>query len=198
MSAAPEKDAHSAAAPAKSGGIIGKLLPALIVISVVTGEGFAAYVLLPSVEDNAKAAREALAAKPPEPKDAEHGGGHGDDHGDGHGDHGGSAEGLTEVDLENYKITAYQPASSITLRIEFHLFAMVPAEKAEEFQKLYDSKKNRVRDNVMAIIRSADMNDLTDPGLGLIKRKILETTNKALGKPLLEGAVFAEFTFLEQ
>ena len=192
MSAAPDKDAH-AAASAKGGGLIGKLLPAVIVIAVVTGEGFAAYVMLPSVEDNAKAAREALAAKPPEP--------HGDEHGDGHGDaHGDPTDhaALTEVELENYKITAYQPASSITLRIEFHLFGMVPAAKAEEFTKAYEAKKNRVRDNVMAIIRSADMNDLTDPGLGLIKRKILETTNKALGKPLLEGAVFAEFTFLEQ
>ena len=75
---------------------------------------------------------------------------------------------------------------------------MVPAEKAEEFKHIYEAKKNRVRDNVMAIIRSAEMNDLTDPGLGLIKRKILETTNKALGKPMLEGVMFAEFTFLEQ
>lgn len=197
MSATPEKDAHAAAPAAKGGGLIGKLLPAVIVIAVVTGEGFAAYVMLPSVEDNAKAAQEALAAKPPEPHGEEHGDGHGEGHGDGHGDHGDHGA-LTEVDLENYKITAYQPASSITLRIEFHLFGMVPAEKAEEFTKAYEAKKNRVRDNVMSIIRSADMNDLTDPGLGLIKRKILETTNKALGKPMLEGAVFSEFTFLEQ
>ena len=42
------------------------------------------------------------------------------------------------------------------------------------------------------------MNDLTDPALGLLKRKILETTNKALGKPMLQGVVFSEFTFLEQ
>ncbi len=50
----------------------------------------------------------------------------------------------------------------------------------------------------MSIIRSADINDLTDPALGLLKRKILETTNKALGKPLLQGVAFSEFTFLEQ
>ena len=75
---------------------------------------------------------------------------------------------------------------------------MVKGDKAEEFKSLSASKKNRLRDNVMSIIRSADMNDLTDPSLGLIKRKILETTNKALGKPLLQGVVFSEFTFLEQ
>ncbi len=173
-----EKDAGHAAP--KGGGLLSKLVPALIVIAVVSGEGVAAFMLMPSVEENAKAAQEALAAKPPEPHHSEH-----------------EVE-LEEVDLEEYKITSFQPASSITLRIEFHLFGMVAHDKAEAFKAAYESKKNRVRDNVMAIIRSAEMNDLTDPGLGLIKRKILETTNKALGKPMLEGVMFAEFTFLEQ
>jgi flagellar FliL protein len=177
MSAHDKDGGH--AAP-KGGGLLSKLVPALIVIAVVSGEGVAAFMLMPSVEENAKAAQEALAAKPPEPHHDEH-----------------ETE-LEEVDLEEYKITSFQPASSITLRIEFHLFGMVPADKAEGFKTTYEAKKNRIRDNVMAIIRSAEMNDLTDPGLGLIKRKILETTNKALGKPLLEGVMFAEFTFLEQ
>lgn len=186
MSAAadPHAAAPAAAAPPKAG-ILSKLLPAVIVIAVVSGEGVAAYMLLPSAEANAKAAQEALAAEPPEHEDA---------HGHGHNKH---AE-LSEVDLEQYKITAYQPSSSMTLRIEFRLYGMVPAEKAGDFKHAFEVKKNRVRDNVMGIIRSSDMNDLTDPELGLIKRKILETTNKALGKPLLEGVAFSEFTFLEQ
>jgi flagellar basal body-associated protein FliL len=185
MSAAadPHAAAPAAAAAPPKGGVLSKLLPAVIVIAVVSGEGVAAYMLLPSAEANAKAAQDALAAEPPEHEDAH-----------GHDKH---AE-LTEVDLELYKITAYQPSSSITLRIEFRLYGMVPAEKAEDFKHSFEAKKNRVRDNVMGIIRSSDMNDLTDPELGLIKRKILETTNKAIGKPLLEGVAFSEFTFLEQ
>jgi flagellar FliL protein len=176
------------AAPAAGGkgggGLLAKLVPAVIVIAVVSGEGLAAYMLMPSAADAAAAAKVALEAHAPEPED--------DDH------HGSKEPELEEVDLEQYKITSFQPASSITLRIEFHLFGMVKADKAGEFTHLIEMKKNRVRDNVMSIIRSADMNDLTDPALGLLKRKILETTNKALGKPLLQGVVFSEFTFLEQ
>jgi len=165
------------------GGMLAKLVPAVIVIAVVTGEGLAAFMLMPSAADTAAAAKAALEAHAPEPEDDAHGA---------------KEPELTEVDLEKYKITSFQPASAITLRIEFHLFGMVKHEKSEEFKTLLEAKKNRVRDNVMAIIRSADMNDLTDPALGLLKRKILETTNKALGKPLLQGVAFAEFTFLEQ
>ena len=49
-----------------------------------------------------------------------------------------------------------------------------------------------------SLIGSAHQFDLTDAGLGLIKRRILETTNKTLGKPLLKGVVFSEFSFVEQ
>ena len=58
--------------------------------------------------------------------------------------------------------------------------------------------KHRIRENVIIIIRSAEVTDLTDAGLGLIKRRILETTNKTLGKPLLQEVVFSEFSFIEQ
>jgi flagellar basal body-associated protein FliL len=179
-------DAHGQAAPPATkagGGLLAKLLPAVIVVSVVTGEGLAAYMLMPSAADTAAAAKAALEAHAPEPED---------DH------HGHKEPELEEVDLEVFKITSFQPASSITLRIEFHLFGVVKADKAADFEGLVEQKKNRLRDNVMSIIRSADMNDLTDPSLALIKRKILETTNKALGKPLLQGVMFSEFTFLEQ
>lgn len=172
----------AAAAGGAKGGLLAKLLPAVIVIAVVSGEGLAAFMLMPSAAETAAAAKAALEAHAPEPED----------------EHAAKEMELEEVDLEQYKITSFQPASSITLRIEFHLFGMVKADKKDEFTKLVEAKKNRVRDNVMSIIRSADMNDLTDPALGLLKRKILETTNKALGKPLLQGVVFAEFTFLEQ
>jgi flagellar basal body-associated protein FliL len=178
-----DKPAAAAAAPKSGGGLLSKLLPAVIVVAVVTGEGLAAYMLMPSAADTAAAAKAALEAHAPEPED---------DH------HGSKEPELQEVNLEQFKITSFQPASSITLRIEFHLYGMCKADKAEEFNHLMETKKNRVRDNVMSIIRSADMNDLTDPALALIKRKILETTNKALGRPLLQGVVFSEFTFLEQ
>jgi flagellar FliL protein len=40
--------------------------------------------------------------------------------------------------------------------------------------------------------------DLTNAGLGLIKRQILEKTNRALGQPLLKEVLFSKFNFVER
>ena len=47
-------------------------------------------------------------------------------------------------------------------------------------------------------MRSVELGDLNDAGLGLIKRRILEKTNKTLGHPFLQGVVFSQFSFIEQ
>ena len=95
-------------------------------------------------------------------------------------------------------VTAYQPVSSSTLFISFHLYGSVTERQTEEFDRRLEDNKHRIRDNIIVIVRSAEITDLTDAGLGLIKRRILETTNKALGKPLLQGVMFSEFSFVEQ
>lgn len=103
-----------------------------------------------------------------------------------------------EVDLGEFTVTVYQHASSSTQFISFHLFGTVKHKSVDDFNERLEESKHRIRDNILVIIRSAEMSDLTDAGLGLIKRRVLETTNKALGKPLLQGVIFSEFSFVEQ
>jgi flagellar FliL protein len=67
-----------------------------------------------------------------------------------------------------------------------------------KFGKLYKKNKIRMRDQVITIIRNAEMADLADPGLGLIKRQILAKTNALLGEPLLKGVIFSDFAVVEQ
>jgi len=103
-----------------------------------------------------------------------------------------------EVDLGQFSVTAYQPASQTTLRIDFHLWGTVDKSLEQEFQGAWAKSINRLRDQIIVIVRSADLSDLTDAGLGLIKRKILEKVNQTLGKPYLRTVVFSEYSFLEQ
>ncbi len=130
-----------------------------------------------------------------------------------------------EVDLGKFSLTAYDANSNTTLLIDFHLFGVVAADhddrdgkgeagheghgghgKAGEagdddnsnFGRLFKKSKNRFRDLVIVIIRNAQMSDLADPSLGLIKRQILAKTNSLLGEPLLKEVIFSDFAVVQQ
>ena len=104
----------------------------------------------------------------------------------------------TELDLGEFVVSAYQPVSNTTLRITCHLYATVDTENEAELTQLMEAHRNRFRDQIIVTLRSSEMTDLNDPGLGLIKRRILETTRQTLGKPLLKAVVFSEFSFMEK
>ncbi|HKD36346.1 MAG TPA: flagellar basal body-associated FliL family protein [Pirellulales bacterium] len=129
-----------------------------------------------------------------------------------------------EVDLGKFSLTAFDPNSNTTLLIDFHLFGTVAADHDEKegkagehgghgghgkggegseedntpFGKLFKKNQNRFRDQVIVIIRNAQMSDLADPGLGLIKRQILAKTNSLLGEPLLKEVLFSDFAVVQQ
>jgi flagellar FliL protein len=103
-----------------------------------------------------------------------------------------------EVSLGDFSVTSYKPLTNTTLRIDFQLYATIKAEDEEKFAPLFEKNKHRFREQVLVILRSAEMTDLTDAGLGLIKRQILEKTNRLLNEALIQEVIFSEFSFLEQ
>lgn len=103
-----------------------------------------------------------------------------------------------EVELGEFNVIKSQPLASTTLRISFKMYGMVGAKDEATFKELFEEKKHRFREQVLEIVRSSDVNDLNDPVLGLIKRKILEKSNRLIGKPLLTGVVFSDFAYIEQ
>ena len=121
-----------------------------------------------------------------------------DAHGHGEEGHGGESKHEVEVDLGKYNVVVHQPAANVTLRVNFHLIGTVPHEEHKEFEELFAANQHRLRDQVLSEIRNSEVTDLTDPGLGLIKRKILAKTNVLLGKPILRTVVFSDFAFIEQ
>ena len=103
-----------------------------------------------------------------------------------------------EMDLGQFRVTVFQPLSNTTLRVDFRLYGVVADGSETEFASLLEARQQRFRDQVITTIRAVDMTDFTEAGLGLIKRRILETTNKTLGKPLLQAVIFSDFSFVEQ
>jgi flagellar FliL protein len=204
---AKEKDV---AAPKK--GLSGKLKIGVVIGVVVVVQCVLAWLLLPAgtPEEPAEAHHDAkpTAAKPAfDPA-------HEDPHAE-----------RREVDLGKFSITSIDPSSQTTMLIDFHLYGAVLAEldehaheeeshdahgghgkKKEEgepedntrFGKLLKKNKHRFRDQVIVVIRNAQMSDLSDPALGLIKRQILAKTNSLLGEPLLKEVIFSDFAVVQQ
>jgi flagellar FliL protein len=160
------------------------IIVAVLVGVVILTECLFAWLLIPSTSD-VEAWAEGKTAQTddhgPEPKT-------------GHSPHHLQAE----VDLGKFNVVVHQPASQITLRVNFHLIGTVEEEHHEEFETLLGKHQHRLRDNVIFEIRNCQVEDLTDPGLALLKRRILAKSNDLLGKPMLRSIVFSDFAFIEQ
>jgi len=158
---------------------------AVVVAGIVLLECIAAYLLIPSSEQATAMAELAVQNDPPELAEPE-------------AEAAAEDEAMVEVDLESFHVSSYQPATNTTLRIDLHLFVVVNQEDEGEFLTLMEKHRHRIRERVLVIIRSAELGDLTDAGLGLIKRQILEKVNRILEKPLVQRVVISEFSFIEQ
>jgi len=65
-----------------------------------------------------------------------------------------------EVDLGDFTVSGFQPASNSTLFITFHLYGTVRHKYAREFSQRLEENQHRIRDNIIVIIRSAEITDL--------------------------------------
>jgi flagellar basal body-associated protein FliL len=166
-------------------GMFNKLKIPLFIAAVVVVECGVAIWLFPPAADSSASAETAPQALP-EPAAPEETGSEKE------------AAAQSEVDLGAFSVTSFQPSSNSTFRIDFHLYGLVNNLEKEQFLSLLEENQHRFRDQIIITIRSAEIADLSDAGLGQIKRKILEKTNRILGKPLLRSVIFSEFLFIEQ
>lgn len=103
-----------------------------------------------------------------------------------------------EVELGKFHVLTYDPETGASLTVDFELFGVVLADEEGEFYTLFEKNQQRISEQVNITMRAMDASDFSDPGLGLIRRKILKKVNRALGGPLLQGVVFPEFSYIER
>ena len=165
------------------------IVVSVLVTVVIVTECLFAYLMIPST---AEVQAWAKGQHGEHGKEGEHG-----EHGE-HGQAAHSGHGEAEVELGKFNVIVHEPSSQVTLRVNFHLIGTVPEEEHTEFEHLLEKHQHRLRDNTIFEIRNCKIEDLTDPGLALLKRRILAKSNDLLGKPLLKSVVFSDFSFIEQ
>jgi flagellar FliL protein len=160
------------------------IIVAILVAVVIITECVLAYLLIPSTADVEAWAKAKAGEKAEHSEDA-------------HAAHdGGHAE--AEVDLGKFNVIVHQPSSQVTIRVNFHLIGTVAEAEHTEFEHLLEKHQHRLRDHAIFEVRNCQIEDLTDPGLALLKRRILAKSNELLGKPMLHAVVFSDFSFVEQ
>lgn len=185
---------NSGEAPKRGGRGMMRIVKAVAFVSViVVVQVVVASMLAPSAKDTAKFAQELVAASHGK-EDAE------GEHAETETAHGGEHEHdeLHEVELGEFNVTRFNPATNTTLAIDFELYGAVLAADAADFEHRYEKSNARIREQITMTMHAANSADLTDAGLGLIKRQILEKTNRALGEPLIKEVLFSKFNFVER
>lgn len=188
--------AENAEAPAvKKPGLM-TLIKALAVVSVlVLLQLVGVSMLMPSSEETSKIAEKLVAADAAHEAEEAEGSG-------AHPEHEATKEGAThdmrEVKLGSYHVVTFKTDTGTSLNIDFELYGTVLAKEEQEFTHLFEANKVRLREQILVTLRGSEVADLSDPDLGLLKRQILEKTNRTLGKPLLSEAIFSKFSFIER
>ena len=175
------------AAKSAGGSMMGKLMICGFMAVVVVVECLLAFVFIPSAEEVAALAEEKMIKKLPATVGL-----------DDLVVQDGKAAAAVEVELGEYTITVSQANSNLSLRVDFQLYGTVLEKEKSQLASAMERHKHRFRDQILVEIRNSDVEDLSDPALGLIKRRILEKSNALLGKPLLQSIVFSQFSYIEQ
>lgn len=178
--------------PPSTWGLLGIIKAVAVLSALVVVQVVAAAFVIPSPQDTEKLARDLALAKKGDEFDASA------------SDEAVESEAvdpdedLREMPLGQFSITRYNVEADKTVNIDFEVYATVLASEEDEYVDLYATNQNRIREQINLTIHGAEPSDLNDKGLGLIKRKILERTNRALGKPLVREVFLTRFNFVQR
>lgn len=101
--------------------------------------------------------------------------------------------GFVGFELGSFVLKDYQPIEDITLRLIFTVHASVDEESSKEFSKLLASRSHRVRDQVITAARLSSIEELQDPDLRMLRRRIQLRLKHSLPELHIAGIHLSEF-----
>ncbi len=174
-------------APAKPS-MLPKLLVSGLITTVVVAETFIFFFMVPSADDVAALAEARLIDKVEASMEKD-----GDKTVD-------DPDAIKEFPLGEYAVDFKPPGSDRKYSIEFRLFGTVRSKDEKKLEELFKEREGRFKDRMMLEVRNATMDELEENQLGLIRRRILATSNDILGEddPILMGIGFNDYRLIEE
>ncbi|TWT85413.1 hypothetical protein Pla123a_02200 [Posidoniimonas polymericola] len=100
---------------------------------------------------------------------------------------------MVGFELGSFVLKDYQPIEDITLRLIFTVHASVTEENAAEFSRTLASRAHRVRDQVITAARLASLEELQDPELQMLRRRIQLRLKHSLPELHIDNIHLSEF-----
>jgi len=146
---------------AATGGRRGRFFPIIVVAALMLGEGVAIFVVTRALNQTPLPSVAAETA------------------GNQAGEGGAAQSQLAEIELAECKPTNRVTGKLISFQLR--VTALVPLAEEKEVEQLIKRKRERIRDRVNFVIRSAEPSHLAEPGLETIKRRIKHEIDELLG-----------------
>ena len=99
------------------------------------------------------------------------------------------------VDLGTYLVRAYYPVEAQKSVVSFTLYATVEHKDAAEFDRLLESRRHKVRDQVIIATRLVPVADFNDPQLESFRRRILLRLHRTMPELPVQDAYLSHFQF---
>ena len=107
-------------------------------------------------------------------------------------------EKLIEKELGEYDVTIHDSKSGTTYAVDCTVVCTINEDDKSDFEKLYEVNQYRVREQIMIQFREANIEDLAEKQLGLIKKKISKNINNLFDGKMLREVHLPEFNYYQQ
>ncbi|MDY0165984.1 MAG: hypothetical protein RBS80_05530 [Thermoguttaceae bacterium] len=102
-----------------------------------------------------------------------------------------------KAELGDYSIRVFDPITQSELRTDFRLEGMTSLGDQTSFEQFMRCNRRFFREQVAVVLRTHNLDDLTDPDLNLLGRKIVARVNRSLGERVLKSAEIKNFALYE-
>ncbi len=92
-----------------------------------------------------------------------------------------------KADLGDFSIKIYDPLTRTSMKSDFHLEGNTVFDDQEGFSQFMESNHRLFREQVTVTMRSCNVNDLANPDLKLLEKKLVSRVNRAIGRSVLKS-----------
>lgn len=101
---------------------------------------------------------------------------------------------VVEADLGSFFVTIrIDEGQRAFFRVQF--VGMVDEDYVAEFTELHEQRKVRMRERIESVLQTADVEDLKQPGIPIIKTEVATAVRKVLRTPHLVEVVYSDYSF---